>query len=216
MPKLIAQIDRWALEINSYHSKHYYEIEPKILHIYIYGYRWIYGCAHTDTHTHKYIYMDVHIHTHTVIPTFYLPNKKFHREFSTVECLHKDTKLKNKIKSNQQPSTLGYQKKTVSALWLKGDFKIISLYYQGKFLVKQLLAYKSLLYELLHILKNTNQNLLLLEIRGAAKRRTAATAADRSTSPCIHQFAAMQSDQKPQPENLLYPSPLISRCILRF
>lgn len=47
--------------------------------------------------------MHMHIHTHTVIPTFYLPKTKFHREFSTVECSHKDTKLKNKNKS--KPTT---------------------------------------------------------------------------------------------------------------
>lgn len=71
---------------------------------------------------------------------------------------------------------------------LKGNFKIITFYYQGKFLVKEPLAYRPLLCELLTMLKNNGQKLLLLEAWGAAKskRKKAAATADVCSDVCIN------------------------------
>lgn len=54
-------------------------------------------------------------------------------------------------------------RKKRSPLCLKGHFKNISFYCQVKFLVKQPLGYRSLLWELLTNLKNNGQKLIKLE-----------------------------------------------------
>lgn len=72
-------------------------------------------------------------------------------------------------------------RKKWSALCLKGYFKNISFNCQEKFLVKQPLGYRSLLWELLSTLKNNGQKLLQLETWGAAKSKRAAAVADVCT-----------------------------------